>query len=414
MNKLRKICCAAACLSFALAFAAAGCNPSDVTDNNTVTVTADVITEIDVGSLSGTCFQYSGTKISRQKNSKFSAVELMVDAGEKYYVSFATGDTEIYGVLFADSSGKLMNGMFAHKKDGSKQYTKQYDNVQIVIPEGCEWLYINSANPKEIEVFRGSKQEQTVNKQDVLPDALKIACLNCGQFEHDGSAAGHQAQWQAMVEGFGCDLFMFEDSLDNYADGVLANDIITREGQSVYTACTQERGNVRLASSYKPRTVAIVPFDFSITGSTKTTERCFAVRYTFIIANKEVAFYGLHLVAEGHISDVQQDDGSSLSQKLRQVQFSQLIEDGKNYDACVFMGDFNAQRADEYAIFTNNGFTITNCNEAFGGTVATLRDIPADNIVASNAITVEKFEVNTVCDVGNTDHKPLYAEIKIA
>ena len=119
-----------------------------------------------------------------------------------------------------------------------------------------------------------------------------------------------------------------------------------------------------------------------------------------------LAAYGLHLVAEGHIRE--RGDGElSYAQQLRQKQFKALLEDAKKFDHAILCGDFNAQMPFEYKVFTDAGYRLANCSERFG-TTATLRNIPADNIIVSPTLDFQEFRIPDNYRL-NTDHRPLLA-----
>ena len=393
------------------AFSACACAPGTVEEPQTVTVTADQWNDYLVTPQAEKYYKITDEIATEQEDARFSSVSFSVEAGERYLVSFGIGVSGVYGILFTDENYEVREKLFASKNTHS-----EFNNVQLTVPDGVEYIVVNSHTPKEIEVKKYFSVTKNVEKKDLLPSELTLACVNCGQFDYgDGttSSTAYKAEWESLVNETNADLFMFEDSLDTYSTGVKTDELFTRETQGMYGAGGVS-AYLRCASSYAPRTVAIVPVEYCIEGSTKTTARFYALRFTFLVGEKQVAVYGLHLVAESHISDVQQADGSSLSQKLRRLQFASLIRDGKNYDECIFMGDFNAQRADEYEIFRAAGFTLTNCSETYG-TNATLRDIPADNIIVSGGIEVKNFSVKSKDDYNlNTDHCPLVAEISFS
>ena len=97
----------------------------------------------------------------------------------------------------------------------------------------------------------------------------------------------------------------------------------------------------------------------------------------------------------------------SYSQQLRQSQFKALLEDAKSFGHAIFCGDFNAQKASEYKVFADAGYRLANCSERFG-TTATLRDIPADNVIVSPKLDIVSLEIPGNYTL-NTDHKPLIA-----
>ena len=78
----------------------------------------------------------------------------------------------------------------------------------------------------------------------------------------------------------------------------------------------------------------------------------------------------------------------------------------------AFAGDFNAQKPFEYDVFTEAGYRIANCSGDFG-VHATLRNIPADNVVVSPGLAIVGFEVPQRYRI-NTDHFPVVAGVAAA
>ena len=171
--------------------------------------------------------------------------------------------------------------------------------------------------------------------------------------------------------------------------------------------------DIRVAIKDGKGEVSIVelPREIDVYGKTRRTPRYRALRVVREWNGKRIAFYGLHLVADGHIMSSKPQKGEmSFSQKLRKKQFKGLIADAKQFEHAVFAGDFNAQKPFEYDVFTEAGYRIANCSDAVG-VHATLRNIPADNIVVSPGLVIAGFEVPK-CYRLNTDHFPVVARIQ--
>ena len=216
-----------------------------------------------------------------------------------------------------------------------------------------------------------------------------VGCVNCGEYDYvDGqtSAETYANNWNRLFAENPADVWFKEDTVKSRDPGLCL------EAAAVRT----------------PLSNSIV--DLIGVCQEGSTDRHYARRLVFQLGMKRIAFYGLHLVAEGHVSDVKGEDGRSPSQRLRQLQFAGLIEDARQFDGAVFSGDFNAQQPWEYDIFKDAGYTCANCSERFGVT-ATLRDIPADNIIVSPGIEIETFKVVTDIKL-NTDHFPLVARLR--
>ena len=129
------------------------------------------------------------------------------------------------------------------------------------------------------------------------------------------------------------------------------------------------------------------------------------------MGGKKLAVYGVHLVANDHVRDPKiAKDQPSLSQKLRRRQFDALLADARRFDFAILTGDFNAQKPWEYDVFVQAGFTIGNGSDQYG-TKATLRNIPADNIILSPGLAFSDFRIldGYVLD---TDHLPLVATVR--
>ncbi|MBO7532803.1 MAG: hypothetical protein J6T46_02355 [Victivallales bacterium] len=223
-----------------------------------------------------------------------------------------------------------------------------------------------------------------------------VACVNCGQFHYGDKKTApddYRRRWQKLFADVDADVFFMEDNSSDFPFNTIRF--------PKFDICADAKAT--------PISATIVKLTNEIDGHKSPRYRAFRLVYN--ISGKKVAFYGMHLVAEGHIH-VKMAEGEkySLSQKLRQTQFQELINDAKQFDGVVFTGDFNAQIPEEYDIFKQNGFTLTNCSETYG-TTATLRNIPADNIIVSPCIKVLEFKV--LKDYGlDTDHFPLTAKLQ--
>ena len=191
--------------------------------------------------------------------------------------------------------------------------------------------------------------------------------------------------------------------------------LLRRRGQGTPGNVSRPKFDIRAAAKEMPAAVDVValPRNIETDKGPQKSPRYRVLRLTYNRGGKTLAVYGGHLVAEGHIRGprppkVEKSD----SQKLRQMQFKALIEDAKRFDYAILTGDFNAQAAWEYDVFVKAGFTIANCSDRFG-TKATLRNIPADNIILSPGLSFVDFRVldGYVLD---TDHFPLVATVRFA
>lgn len=230
-----------------------------------------------------------------------------------------------------------------------------------------------------------------------FPTTFTVACVNCGSFHYGDKKtpkATYRDNWKKMVRDADADIFFFEDFGKKFSMG----------------KDPTEKLDICHLSKMPPNEVAILPLTREING--KKTPRYRALRLCRLVNGKRIAFYGVHLVAEGHIPGRKRNaDGLTPSQQLRQLQFAELIEDAKKYDHAVLCGDFNAQMPEEYDIFVKHGFTLANCSERFG-THASLRNIPADNIIVSPGLEIVDFRLLRETKL-NTDHAPLKAVIRL-
>ena len=229
-----------------------------------------------------------------------------------------------------------------------------------------------------------------------------VGCVNCGAFHYGKGRATPEkfmAEWDRLAAEWPQDVFFYEDVGKVRQPGEIAVKGL----------------DIRARSRLKPEAVDVVklPNEGEVNGAIRKSPRYRALRLTFRFGGRRLAVYGLHLVAEGHLSGSKtgSPDGLSPSQRLRQRQFKALIDDARTFDAAIITGDFNAQVASEYDVFTSARFVIANCSPAFG-TTATLRNIPADNIILSPGLSFISFEAldSYLLD---TDHLPVAATVVI-
>ena len=234
-------------------------------------------------------------------------------------------------------------------------------------------------------------------------EAISVGAINCGAFHYGtkGVTEGeYSAGWDGLAKDHPADVFFYEDTGNKaYPEGSLGVD-----GLDIRAAVKDGKGDVAVVEL--PRTI-------EVEGKVRKTPRYRALRIVREDGGRKTAFYGLHLVAEGHIKAPKPPKGElSYSQKLRREQFKALIKDAQAFDAAVFAGDFNAQKPFEYEVFTAAGYRIANCSDEFG-VHATLRNIPADNIIVSSGLDFLDFEVPQYYRL-NTDHYPVIGKIGTA
>ena len=228
-----------------------------------------------------------------------------------------------------------------------------------------------------------------VRAEDVT---FRVSCLNVGHYEVFDPAVAkekYETEWKRFFAENPADAFFLEEA---------------GPGQGAPSL------DVRIGNGLKPVERGFLDVTNSICG--RSTRCRTAIRLVYRIGGKTLAAYGMHMVPEGHISKVKDPKtGRTPSQELRQLQYEDILRDAARFDSAILTGDFNAQEPWEYGIFTKRGYTIANCSSRYG-TVATLRDIPADNIVLSPGLEFVDFRIPTRTDyVLSTDHRPLLATV---
>jgi hypothetical protein len=230
---------------------------------------------------------------------------------------------------------------------------------------------------------------------------FSVGCVNCGAFRYgnDNIPAEESAkEWSRLAADWQQDVFFYEDV-----------------GKGAPGNVSMPKFDISAAVKRQPETAEVVALSRSVEIGRKIqkTPRYRVLRLIYDLEGKKLAVYGVHLVAEGHIRGPKPAKGEmSPSQKLRQLQFKELIEDARRFDYAILAGDFNAQKSWEYGIFAESGFSVANCSVQFG-TRATLRRIPADNIIVSPGLSFADFKVPDGYNL-NTDHLPLVATVRFS
>ena len=269
-------------------------------------------------------------------------------------------------------------------------------------------------NPRKRALLEGLASGPAVDASDAATRAVEkppvrgsivVGAVNCGAFKFpppDGTDENAvAAEWRRLSET-GADFMFFEDvGTGARADG-LAN-------------VRKKPLDIALKTDWPLKSVDIVrlPDSGESRGKSHRTARCRALRCVVDFEGGELALYGVHLVAEGHIPpEAGSKKGSQTpSQKLRRKQFQALLADATRYDYAVIAGDFNAQTAEEYGFFSERGWTVSNGSTRFG-THATLRDIPADGVVVSPGLDIDWFSAPGAFAL-DTDHRPVFAGISV-
>ena len=237
--------------------------------------------------------------------------------------------------------------------------------------------------------------------QNLLSETISVGAVNCGLFKYPrpGVTEGqYAAGWDALGTNYQTDVFFYGDVGTN----VFPASSRGVEGLDIRVVLKDGKGELSIVE---------LPRKIDVEGKVRKTPRYRALRVVREYEGKKIAFYGVHLVAEGHIKGPKPPKGElTWAQKLRREQFKALMEDARRFDHAVLAGDFNAQKPFEYEVFTDGGFRIANCSQAFGFN-ATLRDIlPADNIIVSEGLDFLNFEVPQYYKI-NTDHYPVLAQL---
>ena len=228
---------------------------------------------------------------------------------------------------------------------------------------------------------------------------ISVGCVNCGAFRYGGGRATPEAfsnEWQRLDRDFPQDAFFYSDV-----------------GKGTPGDISIKKFDIRADAKRKPVAFSEVrlPFCIETPNGIKKTKRNRALRLVYDLGGRTIAVYGLHLVAEGHISGRKAKGLPSLSQQLRRRQFEALLADARRFDYAILTGDFNAQKPWEYDVFVKAGYRIGNCSAEYGE-IATLRNIPADNIILSPGLAFLSFEVLKKY-VLDTDHFPVVATVRL-
>ena len=235
----------------------------------------------------------------------------------------------------------------------------------------------------------------------LFAEEFAVGAVNCGNFGYArrGVTEGeYSAGWEQLAANNKIDVFFYGDVGTNiFPVGSLGVDNL-----DIRVVLKDGKGDL---------SVVELPRSIEVDGKVRKTPRYRALRVVREYMGKKIAFYGVHLVAEGHIKAPKPPKGEmSFAQKLRQMQFKALIDDARGFDYAVFAGDFNSQKPYEYETFSKAGYVVANCSKEFGVN-PTLRDtLPVDNIIVSSALGIVHFEVPQYYKI-NTDHYPVIARL---
>lgn len=328
---------------------------------------------------------------------------MVVDVNEFELVRIKTTgySNQRFDWLFADSTGAMIKHASAH----TAGETVTVDNWAIA-PENAVRLYVNGRPGYDIKIYKKSDEALTDAPLYIRP-LLKIASVNCGTFDHYREGGGsltpeqYLANWKKIISESDFDLFALVDcpfSLNTspYTESDLFGGIVISglNNSSAYDQYMESRST--------PVSYDVLSVTSSVTYEGQTyenTNRCKFLRTVFNIGRNLIAVYAIHAAP---------NSGAGYA-ALRNAQYTDLINDSKNYDGCIFAGDFNAQNTDEYNIFKNNGFRVA--NGGYFGTFNTLRSIPADNIIVSPNLLIRSFKMIESPEL-NSDHLPIEAMVQ--
>ena len=232
-------------------------------------------------------------------------------------------------------------------------------------------------------------------------DMFRIAAVNCGAFRYGAQRATPEefaSEWKRFAR-------------DGNFDAILYSDV--GKGSNLLGDIAIGGFDIRAAAVRRPDSVSQVCLPFSIESEDGIgkTKRFRALRLVYSLGERTLAVYGVHLVAEGHIRLPRRSGIPSPSQQLRRRQFDALVADARRFDHAILAGDFNAQKPWEYDVFRKAGYKVGNCSAEFG-TVATLRNIPADNVIISPGLYFAGFAVLKEYTL-DTDHFPVAATVRL-
>ena len=233
----------------------------------------------------------------------------------------------------------------------------------------------------------------------IAADSFSVGCVNCGAFRYGTGRATPEKfaeEWRRLAQDFRQDAFFYSDT-----------------GKGTPGGISLPKFDIRAEAKRKPDSVSEVrlPFSVETADGVKKTRRHRALRLVYDLGGRTLAVYGVHLVAEGHIKGPRVPGRPTLSQELRRRQFEALIQDARRFDHAILTGDFNAQKPWEYDVFTKAGYIPGNCSAEYG-TTATLRNIPADNVILSPGLAFADFSVLKGYTL-DTDHLPVVATAKL-
>lgn len=365
-------------------------------------VSDNLSSSLDVTTISGNA-RVNGDDISFGSSDTWKYADINVSKGRKFKITTTIYGSTYYGIIFAKNK-KLIA---AYEIKGSN--VEETIIKEIEVPENATRMYINCRTGYNISVKEYISIATINDSTKVLP--FTICSVNCGTFDHfpkykdkivddEGNPDWevYLSNWKKMINNTKFDIFALVDCPFSTTSTIFNENNMFKpicdNSTSIQDKFFEFRNTITNAE------LLTVTSSVTVDGHTYSNpNRSKFLRSVYKHGSLSIAIYAIH-------ASPQLSDGY---EHLRKQQFLDLIDDSKNYDGAVFVGDFNCQNAEEYKVFTDNGFKIANCG--YLGTTNTLRDIPADNIIVSEYLNIDFFRVIDEFNL-NTDHYPVIAQIR--
>ncbi len=322
------------------------------------------------------------------ENANNSFYKLNVNEGEIYHIKYTYTRGEPSLIIVDNETTLVYQVPFAGSNDQREYY--------IVIPAGSYEMVINHNINYPASIYKVESIGSELNKTAQTLNNVRILHTNAGGFNYgDGTTSNEQyiKNWKKMLNDNPMDILCFCEWENTFNSQNMNSELVAPLMRNI------NKGHQDLLlTAYKGNIVNLGVLTVTNQVGDLTTWAYHALKSKITLGNKDLYIYECHLAY------------SAGYEAIRQEQYRDLINDAINngYEYVIFIGDFNAQVIGEYDIFKDNGYNL--CNGGYTGAYNTLRDITADNIIYSNNIKLNKFEVLTDYNL-NTDHKPIIAEL---